>query len=274
MRLRYVGIIVVVLAFFVVAVRAKAQSPAATSPTPTYGIPSPLPTMPMDIAIPGTNCGNSSDTVNGTNKCCFNKPLEPKLIDWGFPFDGIAGIINNALKDRLNPILEKQKQVKTEACSTGMPSIPGDLGNAACVCAEPTSSPLSAILPLCDRIATQSAKGFDDTEKNNCIKCLSGDQGKTSAGAWTSIGCVSGNFSDFIQKTLLGWGIGLAGGVSMLCIMYAAFMMQTSRGNAEAIKKAQQLLTSCIMGLMLAIFSIFILKLIGVDILRIPGFTK
>ena len=38
------------------------------------------------------------------------------------------------------------------------------------------------------------------------------------------------------------------------------------------LKKAQELITSCIMGLMLIIFSIFILRLIGVDILKIPGF--
>jgi len=69
-------------------------------------------------------------------------------------------------------------------------------------------------------------------------------------------------------------GIGLAGLIALLCIIYAAFMIQISSGNPERIKKAQELLTSCIMGLMLIIFSVFILRLIGVDILKIPGFTK
>ena len=41
----------------------------------------------------------------------------------------------------------------------------------------------------------------------------------------------------------------------------------------EKIKKAQDLLTSCIMGLMLIIFAVFILRLVGVNILRIPGFS-
>jgi uncharacterized membrane protein YidH (DUF202 family) len=86
------------------------------------------------------------------------------------------------------------------------------------------------------------------------------------------VGCVKSNVGSFIQDTLLGWGVGIAGGVSMLCIMYAAFMMQTSGGEAEKIKKAQQLMTSCITGLMIIIFSVFILQLIGVKILRIPGF--
>jgi len=49
--------------------------------------------------------------------------------------------------------------------------------------------------------------------------------------------------------------------------------MQSSQGNPEKLKKSQDMITSCIMGLMLIIFSIFILKLIGVDILKIPGFS-
>ena len=57
-----------------------------------------------------------------------------------------------------------------------------------------------------------------------------------------------------------------------MCIIYSAYLIQFSRGNPERIKKAREYLTSCIMGLLLIIFSIFILRLIGVDILRIPGF--
>jgi hypothetical protein len=101
----------------------------------------------------------------------------------------------------------------------------------------------------------------------NCIRGASG-----TVGIWTSIGCISSDLKGFISQTLLSWGIGLAGIIALLCIIYSAFQMQTSQGNPEKIKKAQELLTSCIMGLMLIIFSIFILKLIGVNILKIPGF--
>lgn len=261
--------ILIFFGFLIAPITAQGQTPPV--PSPTYPLPSPLPTMPTNVSMLGVNCGNSFDTNSGTNKCCYSPPIEPKLIDWGFPFDGVASIINNALKDRLNPILEMQKQVKTQPCSSGSPSVPGDLGNPACICVEPTVSPLSAILPLCERINPNSkAKGM--SERQACIDCLTGKGGAT-AGTWTSVGCVYGNISSFIQETVLGWGIGLAGGFSMLCLMYGAFMMQTSRGNAESIKKAQQLITSCITGLMLTIFSVFILRLIGVSVLKIPGFT-
>ena len=92
-------------------------------------------------------------------------------------------------------------------------------------------------------------------------------------GVWSGIGCVKTNVREFIQDTLFRLGIGLAGGLALLCIIYSAFMMQTSQGNPEKLKKAQEMLTSCIMGLMLIIFSVLILRLIGVDILKIPGFN-
>lgn len=257
-----------IFGFFVLATRAQAQ--------PTFLAQSTLPStsvIPTGLPVPGFNCGNMEDVVNGTNKCCFNPVLYPKLVEWtSWPFSEVANWINNGLKDKLNPVLEMQKYVKVDPCTSGSPSIPGDLSNPACICISPTASPLSSIMPLCEKINPKSMSG-GRSEKEACISCLSGNNTNQAAGIWTSVGCVYGNLGTFIQESVLGWGIGLAGGVSMLCIMYAAFMMQTSRGNAETIKKAQQLMTSCITGLMLIIFSVLILRVIGVSILKIPGFS-
>jgi len=87
------------------------------------------------------------------------------------------------------------------------------------------------------------------------------------------LGCVPINLANFISNYLLGRMIGLAGLLSLLCIIYSVFMMQTSQGSNEKLKKAQELLTSCILGLIFIIFSVFILKLIGVNILKIPGLS-
>lgn len=73
---------------------------------------------------------------------------------------------------------------------------------------------------------------------------------------------------------ILSWAIGIGGGIAFLLIVYAGFMIMTSAGNPERIKAGQELLTSAIAGLIMLIFSIFILKIIGVDILGIPGFGK
>lgn len=71
---------------------------------------------------------------------------------------------------------------------------------------------------------------------------------------------------------ILTWAIGLGGGIAFLLIIWAGFMIMTSSGDPERLKAGQELLTSAIMGLIMLIFSLFILEFIGVDILDIPGF--
>lgn len=46
----------------------------------------------------------------------------------------------------------------------------------------------------------------------------------------------------------------------------------TASGDPERLKAGQELLTSAIAGLILLIFSIFILKFIGIDILGLGSF--
>jgi hypothetical protein len=68
--------------------------------------------------------------------------------------------------------------------------------------------------------------------------------------------------------------LSIAAFIAIGCIIYAAVQIQLSQGDAEKLKKARETLTSCILGFMLIIFSVFILRVIGVDILQIPGFSK
>ena len=66
--------------------------------------------------------------------------------------------------------------------------------------------------------------------------------------------------------------MGIGGGIAFLLILVAGFMIITSQGSPDKIQAGKELLTSAIAGLLLIIFSVFILELIGVDILEIPGF--
>ncbi|MBI3397614.1 hypothetical protein HY045_04015 [Candidatus Woesebacteria bacterium] len=89
----------------------------------------------------------------------------------------------------------------------------------------------------------------------------------------TAIGCIPyGNSTEF-AGFFLRWGIGIGGGIAFLLIVYASFLIMSSSGNPERLKSGQELLTAAIMGLIMLIFSIFILKFIGVDILGIPGLS-
>lgn len=129
-----------------------------------------------------------------------------------------------------------------------------------CVCSD---HPFK-LQELCSKI------GEPNTPSNERHQC----EIASNNAVWTAIGPIDFTLQEFIKDTLVGWGIGLAGVITMLCIIYSAFVLQTSGGNPEKIKKAKERLTACIVGLLLIIFSIFILKIVGVDILQIPGFSS
>jgi len=113
----------------------------------------------------------------------------------------------------------------------------------------------------------KNVPGYDEKEYASCFECVVKDDG-----VWTAVGCFYSDFSRTLNERIFGLAVSIAGMVALGCIIYAAFLMQTSGGNPERTGKAQELMTACITGLVVIIFSIFILRVIGVDILRLPGF--
>ncbi len=67
-------------------------------------------------------------------------------------------------------------------------------------------------------------------------------------------------------------GIGIAGGLAFLLILFGGLQILTSAGNPERLNAGKELLTSAISGLILVALSLFLLQLIGFKILQIPGF--
>jgi hypothetical protein len=90
----------------------------------------------------------------------------------------------------------------------------------------------------------------------------------------TAIGCIPFDDASSLIGFLLRWAIGIGGGIAFLLIIIAGFQIITSSGNPEKLQAGKELLTSAIAGILLLIFSVFILELIGVDILKIPGFNQ
>lgn len=104
------------------------------------------------------------------------------------------------------------------------------------------------------------------TNSANDVTC---DGGK---GINTAIGCIPFGNQNEMLGFILKWAIGVGGGIAFLLVVYSSFMIISSSGNPERLKAGQELLTSAIMGVILLVFSVFILRIIGVDILKIPGF--
>lgn len=87
----------------------------------------------------------------------------------------------------------------------------------------------------------------------------------------TALGCIP---NDPIAFTvwILARALGIGGGIAFLLMVSGAIKILTSAGNPEGVKNGTQTILSAVQGLLFIIFSLFLLKLIGVDILQIPGF--
>lgn len=103
-------------------------------------------------------------------------------------------------------------------------------------------------------------------KRSECQRCF-----VSEGGAWTAVGCISTKPEEFV-KDFLRLGIGIAGGIAFLLILFGGFQILTSAGNPERLAGGKELVGAAISGLLLIIFSLFLLKVIGVDILGIPGF--
>lgn len=106
-----------------------------------------------------------------------------------------------------------------------------------------------------------------------CEVCSSetDDEGRP-LNVYTALGCVPIDERGFLRQaiTLL---LSVSGIVALLSILAGAFLLSTSQGDTNQVKKARELITAAVSGLLFIIFSVIILDFIGVQILRIPGLS-
>ena len=88
----------------------------------------------------------------------------------------------------------------------------------------------------------------------------------------TAIGCIPVSNTTSFVTFILKWAFGIGGGIAFLLIVLASFQIMTSSGDPKKLQAGKELLTSAISGLLLLIFSVFILKVIGIDILGLGDF--
>lgn len=73
-----------------------------------------------------------------------------------------------------------------------------------------------------------------------------------------------------ISTLLLRIAVGVAGGVAFLLMVFGSYRLIFSAGNPEAIQQGREVITAAIVGLIIIVFSVFILRLIGISILGLP----
>ena len=88
----------------------------------------------------------------------------------------------------------------------------------------------------------------------------------------TAIGCIPIYDSAAIAAFFYRWGISIAGGIALILIVYAGYMINSSSGDPRKLQAGKELLTAAVLGLLLLVFAAYILRVIGVDIIQIPGF--
>lgn len=125
---------------------------------------------------------------------------------------------------------------------------------------------------LCDQLPKGSQA------KQNCIRCATGGRGEekpgddeSRRGIWTAIGCIKREPQNIIAS-LIQVGLMMGGGIALLMILAAGFLISTSQGDPKKVSDAKELITAAVTGLLFIIFSVMMLQFIGFSVFKLPGF--
>ncbi len=89
---------------------------------------------------------------------------------------------------------------------------------------------------------------------------------------YTIFGCLSTEPGEFV-KAMLTIIFNMVGGIAFLAVLGGSAMVLTSGGDPQKLQNGKGIITSSIAGLLLVLFSAFLLKVVGFDILSIPGIS-
>jgi len=124
---------------------------------------------------------------------------------------------------------------------------------------------IAATIPLCESIPA-AADCNGQSCQSKCFAC------ENNQGVWTGIGCLPTDVSGLI-KALFTTFTGILGAFIFFCVVSNGIKIMSSRGNPEAMKKGQEAITSCVVGFVVLALSVIFLKIVGVDILQLPGWS-
>lgn len=135
------------------------------------------------------------------------------------------------------------------------------------------AQPARPVSPTCD-LCGYCVGGDYPSNWQKCVDCVyeNYDNAIVKEGYnWTVFGCLPTQAGGFVQN-IVSFVIAIAGGITLLMLIFGGFLILTSSGDSERLATGKNIILSSILGLLLIIFSVFLLNFIGYQILKIPGF--
>lgn len=75
-------------------------------------------------------------------------------------------------------------------------------------------------------------------------------------------------------SSLYGIGLSFIGVVALLFIVYGGFLILTSQGSEDQLRKGKSYITYSIIGVVLAVAGYALYQILAIDLLKIPGFSR
>lgn len=88
----------------------------------------------------------------------------------------------------------------------------------------------------------------------------------------TDLGCIPNDPLGF-ASSLYGIGLTFIGGVAVLSIIYGAYLVLSSQGDPVKLQKGKDYIVYAIIGLVLAVLGFAFYRIIGTNIIKVPGFS-
>lgn len=89
----------------------------------------------------------------------------------------------------------------------------------------------------------------------------------------TDLGDISCTPTGF-ATSLYGIGLSFIGIVGLLFIVYGGFLILTSQGNQDQLRRGRAYITYSIIGVVLAVGGYALYQILAIDVIKIPGFSR
>jgi len=224
------------------------------------------------------NCGVISSSVGLYESSECTSALGEAALCFGCSPDSETGssgscILKSTIEESLSDpavvaSLATSRSCTYESVAAGINYVFGD----GTITAEELRGSAGEVLPPDSQ--SYGVKNCPEDELEDCARCMgyvgSGNtwtlDPTAAKGTWTAIGCIN-TTPEGIFVTLVRITLGVMGGVALLRLIYMGYLYQT--GDEGKIKQAREGVVSTLVGIIVVVFSVVILRIIGVNVLDV-----